>query len=1230
MARVRALGSRFAFLLRLTALLLGLGLIIVVQRPGGTNPPPGCSFYCSCVSMLTAGSGAHAGDPVELATGSLEWSQTDLSVGGPIPMVFRRMHRTKDFSAGPFGPGTCTNWDTFIIRAVNAPWGYHVVSPGNRHALFMTQQSDGMGNTWWTCGGQAAYAGAKLVVNGTTLAGTLTFPSGTVFTFAENGGLASVRNRFGHGVNVGRNADGYVTSVSNTLNSWAINVTYGANGLVSSVSDVPLGRTVHYTYGAYDCLETVQDVNGGVTSHVWVENVWGTGGSGAFLAYGLTRVTDPRGVVILENTYADGRVVSQELANGGEYQFQYLTDAENYPVRHVTDPNGNVTTYRMQICGPGESMRIWQVTNALGRTTTLGWQELPQLVTSVTDFRNRTVSYNWSPTARLLSYTRPTVSGGTATTSAAYEPEFQALTSVTNELNQTTSLTLNAQKLPESIAAPWGSAAQLAWSGIGELNSYTPPWGGTYTVERNANGLPWRWTNPLSEQTTATWDNAGRLLTTTDPLLRTVSRAWSPFSRLTSVTGPESTGYSLTRNAANMVTRLDAAGGAAHQWTPNGMGETVGWQDPAGASGSIVRDGNGNARVITDRKGQKCEITLGPGDRVQQVLYRRADGTVESTIDYAYSPTTDLLVSITDSAGPDYSFLYNSLDQVTQISGPEGATTVTRDDLGRVTQVQAPGQSAVVYERDTYGRLYRVTKGTEWVQYGFDAAGRVSTISRSNGIVTTRFFDGLSRLDKIEHRKNGNLLEYEDYARDAGGRITARDRNGVNSTFTHNTLDRLTGYAIPGQTGSFTFSLAGNRTGQTVNGTPKTLTFNTANRILTDGALAVTHDANGAVTQYGTAALTWNARHELVQVVDGGTTTQFFYDCFGRRVGKSVNGALTRYVYLGADLCAEADASWNQTAAYFYQPGVDRPITRTDAAGTVWYLQDLSGSVSALAKNDGTLYGRYHYSPWGEVVSADAGMPVQPLKWTARELDNTGLYFLRSRYYLASTGRFLSEDGIGLAGGLNLYVFAHNSPVGMRDPFGFDNSWGDVDWLQEATDFFSGMGSGVSFGLTDVIQDWMGTGDYVNRDSGAYFVGSLIGDAVNDRLTGGMGDALDFGRDMGRMGGAAAGFMGGGSPWTGQSATAIGRMEDLRRFDGTDVDTWRKTGRIPGPGDRPVSWEENKAWLDERIARGDTFYIATDPTTLGTGYIPGVPNGWFTRLELDYLERQGIEVIPVY
>jgi hypothetical protein len=73
--------------------------------------------------------------------------------------------------------------------------------------------------------------------------------------------------------------------------------------------------------------------------------------------------------------------------------------------------------------------------------------------------------------------------------------------------------------------------------------------------------------------------------------------------------------------------------------------------------------------------------------------------------------------------------------------------------------------------------------------------------------------------------------------------------------------------------------------------------------------------------------------------------------------------------------------NWAQTATYFYEPGVDNPISRTDSSGTVYYLSDLSGNVAALAKPDGTLWGRYGYSPFGEVLSTDPGMPQQPLRW---------------------------------------------------------------------------------------------------------------------------------------------------------------------------------------------------------------------------------------------------------
>ena len=61
----------------------------------------------------------------------------------------------------------------------------------------------------------------------------------------------------------------------------------------------------------------------------------------------------------------------------------------------------------------------------------------------------------------------------------------------------------------------------------------------------------------------------------------------------------------------------------------------------------------------------------------------------------------------------------------------------------------------------------------------------------------------------------------------------------------------------------------------------------------------------------------------------------------------------------------------------------------------------------------------------------------QPLRLAAREGDATvGLYQVRARWYDPVTARFVSEDPIGLAGGINPYAYASNNPVSFRDPSG--------------------------------------------------------------------------------------------------------------------------------------------------------------------------------------------------
>jgi RHS repeat-associated protein len=72
----------------------------------------------------------------------------------------------------------------------------------------------------------------------------------------------------------------------------------------------------------------------------------------------------------------------------------------------------------------------------------------------------------------------------------------------------------------------------------------------------------------------------------------------------------------------------------------------------------------------------------------------------------------------------------------------------------------------------------------------------------------------------------------------------------------------------------------------------------------------------------------------------------------------------------------------------------------------------------------------------------------QPYSFTGREWDSeTGLYFYRARYYDPQAARFISRDPIGLAGGINLYIYPNN-PISWSDPFGLEPWYNDPNhWL---------------------------------------------------------------------------------------------------------------------------------------------------------------------------------------
>ncbi len=99
-------------------------------------------------------------------------------------------------------------------------------------------------------------------------------------------------------------------------------------------------------------------------------------------------------------------------------------------------------------------------------------------------------------------------------------------------------------------------------------------------------------------------------------------------------------------------------------------------------------------------------------------------------------------------------------------------------------------------------------------------------------------------------------------------------------------------------------------------------------------------------------------------------------------------------------------------------------------------LRDGMNSTLGILDSTGALATRFTYEPFGRTTfSGSASSNLY--RFAGRELDATGLYFMRARYYNPILQRFLSPDPLGFGGGSpDLYAYAFNAPTNFIDPLG--------------------------------------------------------------------------------------------------------------------------------------------------------------------------------------------------
>jgi RHS repeat-associated protein len=984
--------------------------------------------------------GGTGGDPVDLASGLFVYEKTDLSLPDFVPASVTRTYRPGDDNFYAFGRGMTNLFDLRLrataqmFQAVDLvlPSGRQVryvrISPGTggQDAVFEAQASPGLFH--------------KSRIAWSPQGWLLRIRDGSVYRFPEFGPLVGIRDRFGHELTIERSFT-RVTQVTTTNGRW-IKFNYNGSGRVTSVQD-NAGRTVSYTYDAGDRLETVTDPKGGVTTYGYDANGR------------MASIEDARGITFLTNEYdGGGRVIRQEMPDGGSYEFDYTLDNGEITAATLTDERGNERI--VDFDGDGYVVSdTFAAGTADEQAYTYDRDPTSHQLLSVTDPLGRKTELGYDGEAKVTSITELADTQDARTTALAYAPGSERLTSITDALQHTTTLAYDQSGRLTSVEDASGREITYGYSG----NAVRPA---TFT---NAAGKTWEIdyvgadvasvTDPLGKETSYYVDAAGRLSSLTDPLGNRTVAAYDALSQVVKLVEPGGRTTLIDRDANGNVLEVTDARDNTIGATYDSMDRLATRTDGLSRSESFDYDDAGNLVRHTDRRGKD---TVFGYDALNRSVFAGFDATgdpeqYDSTIELSYDDG-NRLVEADDSAAGTFARAYDDLDRMTSETGPHGTVGYAYDDADRRTSMTVPGQSAVGYAYDDANRLTDVTRGAAAVDIAYDTAGRRSSLTLPNGIVQEYSYDDASRLSGIAYKQGGATIGQLSYEYDAAGRRTAVWGSSART-------------GIPQAMAS--------------------ATYDDANQRVSQGATTLTYDANGNLTDDGTATYAWDARNQLESVTRGQTLTTFDYDPFGRRQSKATGSTTTDFLYDGWNV-TQAQQGGSATANVLGGLRLDEVYSRTTTAGTDNYLTDALGSTTALTGPLGwPASTTYTYDPFGNTTSSGTTSD-NPYQYTGRENDGDGLYHYRARYYSPVQQRFLSEDPLGVGGGdVNLYAYVAGNPITNTDALGLSSL------LTDLATSVTGTFDGLTFNLTAELRNTMGIGyGGIDPCSGVYSMASGI------------------------------------------------------------------------------------------------------------------------------------------
>ncbi|GAB2865971.1 hypothetical protein GCM10027277_38480 [Pseudoduganella ginsengisoli] len=592
-----------------------------------------------------------------------------------------------------------------------------------------------------------------------------------------------------------------------------------------------------------------------------------------------------------------------------------------------------------------------------------------------------------------------------------------------------------------------------------------------------------------SSPATFEYDANGNLTRVTDPLGRTASKQYDTLNRPVreqlpaAGAGTSAPSMRYTYDALDQLASVTDPRNLKTTYIVNGLADQLGLSSPD--TGNIARtyDAAGNLISSTDARGQATTYTYDARNRLTRIAY--ASG-IATTFEYgAASGSADgQLIRMTDESG-ETDYQYDAAGRLVSKTQTVRHDAIRREfkvnysygqsgfSLGKIDSITYPSGNRILLVYGNDGRvsdIYTTSAGSTAStillrDIHYSPMGLPESWHWGNGRRYQRDFDLQGRLTRFalgEEQQGGTVrsLEY-----DGAGNIMAthHTRTDIGVTeldqrYAYDELDRLTFFNSNNTSLSFGYDVSSNRTQLALGSRIYPIRIAPASNRLQSAegplpAKTYTYDASGNLVSNGTFSFTYNARGRLSSSKNSSGQTRYLYNGMDERVAKttastaSTNGS-TYFIHdQDHQLIGEYDAESINSIETVYLEDMPVVVMRTTLlagvpVASLYYIytdQIKTPRVIANAKDNSIVWRWDHADPFG--LSAPGPGSGNAFIFNGRfpgqyyDLESN-LIHNRHRDYDPEAGRYIESDRLGLAGGLNTYLYADANPVSRIDPTG--------------------------------------------------------------------------------------------------------------------------------------------------------------------------------------------------